>query len=310
MKPLRLIGVLVVVAACLLAPAGARGAQPCPAGCGFQKKACLQTARVANRACRQGCRASSSRADQRTCARGCTDQLRTAKTACGGDHTDCLGSCSPTPPPGSCTGAFLDGCGQTLAACARGVVARATTCVRGCGTAADRLACLQACAATAQQGAAMCATDFEGCVAGCSCRAGCDDGNPCTRDTCLDGTCVHECLCVGPMGEPTCCPGPGVCPVPTTTTTAVTTTVVPTTTTTTTTRPDVTCSPVGATCGSCGSGFCFSPVAGATSGVCVDVANSSGTPCGIDPPIPCPPGEGCLVVQFSPAMFVCARPCP
>jgi hypothetical protein len=91
--------------------------------------------------------------------------------------------------------------------------------------------------------------------------------------------------------------------------TTTTTTVVPTTTTTTT-QPDVTCSPVGAACGSCGSGFCFSPVVGATSGVCVDAANSSGTPCGIDPPTPCPPGEGCLVVQFSPAMFVCARPCP
>jgi hypothetical protein len=89
-----------------------------------------------------------------------------------------------------------------------------------------------------------------------------------------------------------------------------TTTTAPTTTTTTTTQPDVTCSPVGAACGSCGSGLCFSPVLGATTGVCVDVANSSGTPCGIDPPMPCPPGEGCLVVQFSPAMFVCARPCP
>jgi len=303
MKPLPLIGVLVVVAACLLAPAGAQGTQPCPAGCGLQKKARLQTARVASRACRQGCRASSGGVDQRTCMRGCTDQFHTAKTTCASDHADCLGSCPPTPPPGSCTGAFLDQCGQTLAACARGVVTQAKTCVRACGAEADRFACLQGCAATAQQGAATCAANFEACVAACSCPAGCDDGNPCTDDTCLDGTCVHQCLCVGPTGEAICCPGPGVCPVSTTTT------VVPTTTTTTT-RPDVTCSPVGAACGSCGSGLCFSPVVGATSGVCVDAVNSSGTPCGIDPPIPCPPGEDCLVVQFSPAMFVCARPCP
>ena len=219
MKPLPTVGVLVIVAACLLAPAGAMGAHPCPAGCGLQKKACLQTARVGKLVCKLDCRASAGPATLGACLRGCTEQFGTAKTACAGDHAACLGFCPPAPLPGSCTGAFLDGCGQNLAACARGVVAQAKTCVQGCLTASDRLACLQGCAATAQQGAATSAANFETCVAACSCPTGCDDGNPCTRDTCLNGKCAHECLCVGPTGDVTCCPGPGPCPAPTTTTT-------------------------------------------------------------------------------------------
>src|SRR5439155_433361 len=43
----------------------------------------------------------------------------------------------------------------------------------------------------------------------CTSDADCDDGNPCSRDTCADGTCAHECLCVSPVGGTfTCCPGP------------------------------------------------------------------------------------------------------
>lgn len=208
MKLLQTIGVLVILAACLLPPAGALGAQPCPNGCGLQKRACLQTARVAKLACKQECRASAGPTNLGACMLGCTDQFRTAKTTCAADRADCLGSCPPTPPPGSCTGGFLDGCGENLAVCARGVVARAKTCVGGCGTASDRLACLQGCAASAQQGTATCAANFETCVAACSCPAGCDDGNPCTADRCVDGTCQHACLCVDASGALSCCPGP------------------------------------------------------------------------------------------------------
>jgi hypothetical protein len=170
--------------------------------------------------------------------------------------------------------------------------------------------------------AGPCITDGQACRTDQSCCSG-----ACVKDTKKSfGTCtvIQCCVRSSPMGafetctvetpaqcaaqggiaqgSGTCSPNP--CPSITTTTTVVSTT------TTTTTQPDVTCSPVGAACGSCGSGFCFSPVFGAMTGFCVDTANSSGTPCGIDPPIPCPPGEDCLVVQFSPAMFVCARPCP
>jgi hypothetical protein len=219
MKSLRVVGLLV--AAGLFAFVGtARAAQPCPAGCGMQKKACLQTARVAKLACRLDCRATAAPANLGACVRGCADQFRAAKNTCAADHTDCLGSCPP-PPPGSCTGAFLDSCGQDLATCARSVVATAKTCVQGCGTAPDRLACLRGCAAAAQHDANTCAANFAACVGTCACPGGCDDGNACTFDTCVNGECRHECLCVGPAGDVTCCPGPGPCPVSTTTTTTL-----------------------------------------------------------------------------------------
>jgi hypothetical protein len=72
--------------------------------------------------------------------------------------------------------------------------------------------------------------------------------------------------------------------------------------------PDHSCAPVGAPCGTCGSGLCFNPYPNPTTGFCVDTS-VAGAACGIDPPIVCPPGQTCLVVQFEPATFVCATPC-
>src|SRR5439155_1376251 len=56
----------------------------------------------------------------------------------------------------------------------------------------------------------------------CQTDAECDDGNPCTLDRCVKGTCEHDCLCVSPEGAFTCCPGPAaLCPPPPTTSTTV-----------------------------------------------------------------------------------------
>src|SRR5262249_34575079 len=61
-----------------------------------------------------------------------------------------------------------------------------------------------------------------------------NDGNPCTVDRCLGGTCEHGCICVEPGSALGCC-GPGPLCVTTTTTpgSATTSTVHATTTTTT-----------------------------------------------------------------------------
>jgi hypothetical protein len=49
--------------------------------------------------------------------------------------------------------------------------------------------------------------------AGCKTDADCDDGNPCSLDRCVDGRCIHDCLCVAPGDVVTCCPGPvQICP--------------------------------------------------------------------------------------------------
>src|SRR6185503_1458083 len=42
----------------------------------------------------------------------------------------------------------------------------------------------------------------------CSADTDCDDGNGCSEDRCRSGVCTHLCLCVGPAGGFTCCPGP------------------------------------------------------------------------------------------------------
>jgi hypothetical protein len=221
MKALLALGFVTLVSGLttLLPPAAYGGA--CPKGCGRQAKACVQTARVSLRACLAGCRETTPAVDG--CASACTTRFRAAKSACGADLASCVGMCPPPPPPNSCLGAFLDTCGQELAACAQGVIAQAKQCVRGCKGVADRVGCLGGCAAGAETGAAQCAASFDACVGACGCPGGCDDGNPCTLDRCVQGMCTHECLCVGPGGAVTCCPGPGLCPVSTTTTTTTTT---------------------------------------------------------------------------------------
>ena len=51
--------------------------------------------------------------------------------------------------------------------------------------------------------------------AGCRTDVDCDDGNPCSLDRCVDGTCTHDCLCVTAGNVVTCCPGPVLaCPPP------------------------------------------------------------------------------------------------
>src|SRR5262249_18963857 len=118
------VGAVKAAALCLslgavltvVAPAAARD---CRAGCGLQKKACRQPARVTALACKQECRATVAAASLGACKRACMDQFVSATDACNSSHDDCLGSCVPPPPPGSCTGAFLDSCGQDLAACAQ-----------------------------------------------------------------------------------------------------------------------------------------------------------------------------------------------
>jgi len=167
MKRLGALLVVVSLGAILTLHGSASAAQPCPAGCGAQKKACVQTARVAKSTCKQDCRANADPTALGTCMQGCSGTFRSAKTSCQADLVSCLGTCNPPSPPGppnSCLGT----CGTDLATCAQGVTTQLKTCVTGCRSASDHLACLQGCGAAAKQGAATCASDFQACQAGCS----------------------------------------------------------------------------------------------------------------------------------------------
>jgi hypothetical protein len=203
----------------LLPPAAYGGA--CPRGCARQAKACVQAARVSLRGCLAGCRATPATASG--CTSACTDTFKAAKGACSTDRATCAGMCPPLPPLSSCVGAFLDTCGQELGVCARGVIAQAKQCVQACAGVADRVACLGGCGAAAQTGATQCFASFDTCVGRCrppttttttlpgqpcTSDAQCNDGNGCTVDRCVDGTCEHACVCVDATGAASCCPGP------------------------------------------------------------------------------------------------------
>jgi hypothetical protein len=116
----------------------------------------------------------------------------------------------------------------------------------------------------------------------CSGDAACEDGNPCTADSCKDGTCVHECQCVSPGtdGGLTCCPGPAAeCPPPPTSST-------------TTTLPK-TCDP--GTCRywrTCGYPVCPVPDDTPIPGVDPCTTQQEGAPCTTFSET-CDPGVGC-----------------
>src|SRR5262245_34660176 len=94
----------------------------------------------------------------------CARTFRPAMGDCQADLSSCLDSCNPPPqgpppPPRNCLGS----CGQDLAACSRDVVSQARSCLAGCRTATDRVACLAGCADAAKQGGASCSSDFQLC---------------------------------------------------------------------------------------------------------------------------------------------------
>jgi len=141
-------------------------------------------ARVANGEARAGrlrpqCRAAVVRcAGRSTCGRpGAVTCCRTG--ANGARRCSVRGSAGEcTAPPGgsACVGSESSCCD----ACSVGTCAAATT------TTTTTLAQPPACG-----------SDLD-----------CNDGNGCTEDRCVDGKCQHLCLCVGPGGSVTCCPGP------------------------------------------------------------------------------------------------------
>ena len=161
MKGLQVISLGLLVTLGAMPTSRATAAQPCSAGCGLQKRACLQTDRLAKLACKQDCRANAEPTALGTCMRGCSTASRSNKTGCQSDHTTCLDGCTP---PSSCLGS----CGQASAACTQGVVAEARSCVAGCRTASDHLGCLKGCGAAAKQGGAACASDFQTCREDCA----------------------------------------------------------------------------------------------------------------------------------------------
>ena len=154
----------------IVALQGSAGALPCSAGCGQEKNACVQTARVARSACKQDCRANAAPTALGACMIGCSATYRSAKTDCQADHVSCQGACKPPAhpgppsPPSNCLGT----CGQDLATCTKDLVAQRKSCAAACDAPSERGACLTACVAAAKQQAESCRSDFDACRDACS----------------------------------------------------------------------------------------------------------------------------------------------
>jgi hypothetical protein len=179
MRSFRVVVVTVVAAVAvsfLAAAAHAQGvptgtsAGQCVLGCNMQKKACVQGGRTVSLACKQTCRDTVAPTELGACMKTCSSAFRTTKEMCRADHQSCKTGCKSSTAAGGSAPVdpnCLGGCGAALGECARDVATTAKTCVKGCRSAPDRLACLQECADIALAGAEACASAFEACGVGC-----------------------------------------------------------------------------------------------------------------------------------------------
>ncbi len=139
---------------------------------------------VATRAVRSGQLRPRCRGAVVRCAARSTCGRPGAVTCCHG-----TGRCSVEDGTGRCTAP------PGGSACVGDQASCCDACTRGCSPASTTTTTLPA--------------------AGCRSDMDCDDGNGCTADRCAGGVCQHECLCVGPTGSASCCPGPAAeCPSP------------------------------------------------------------------------------------------------
>lgn len=164
-----LLGAGLMVVVLFAAPAGA--ASGCVLGCNMDKKECIQTGRIVKLGCKVACRETATPKDLGPCMRGCTDTFRATKhEVCLPEHRACRELCVPLD--GGDPDACLFGCGEQLATCARDVVTDGKACVQGCQDDPDRLGCLAGCGSDAEAAAAVCESQFTGCVVAC------DGGSP------------------------------------------------------------------------------------------------------------------------------------
>jgi hypothetical protein len=165
----------------------------CSDACILQRKACLRAAQAGKLACKLECQVTA--ADVPACLSTCANAFNAAKNECVADHAGCLGLCPPTPPPGSCTAADIEGCSAGLVACSGTAAAMAKTCRRGCKTAPERYVGMAACAVEAGDRAADCEASFLACLASCATPSCGLDFSP---SGCLDVTdAAHGALCDG-----------------------------------------------------------------------------------------------------------------
>jgi hypothetical protein len=157
----------------------------------------------------------------------------------------------------------------------------------------------------------------------CQTDAECDDGNGCTHDACVNGTCVHVCICLTPEGGLACCPGPAaLCPPPPPTTS----TTIPTGCGTCFDTIEMRCTAQACSASMpcdipnefCSSAQCPAPCPGSTTttttlpgGACqTDADCNDNNPCSRDLCVNGVCTHECLCLSASGDVTCCAGPCP
>jgi hypothetical protein len=156
---------VVLSTAALATPAAA--ADGCLFNCAKDVRTCLKSARMSAATCRLDCQANSTPDTLDACLADCVTTFRGDRKACLATFPDCATSCE-VPPTDPDAVACAQDCGHVLGTCAQGVISAAKTCVAACpGSGTPPLQCIGACAQTARESGATCASDYQTCLTGC-----------------------------------------------------------------------------------------------------------------------------------------------
>jgi hypothetical protein len=225
--------------ACLTDRSGCVGVCPPPPrscddgfldACGRQLATCARGVVARAKACVAGCKTA---ADRLACLQICAQTGRIDAALCASGFDDCT---TPCRPPTTTTTTLPHPCGpEPTAGTCGGECPSGLICAPPPIPSATALACV--CQAPSGLGRCFITVDgqcsdepcgpgqpcinpneicWPACLAttttttlpGCTKDTECDDGNPCTADRCIDGTCDHACLCLDATGVSSCCPGP------------------------------------------------------------------------------------------------------
>jgi hypothetical protein len=149
----------------------------------------------------------------------CTDTACSPTKPCPLPSQFCTPRCSEPPPTGTCLSLLNRAC--TTRSCGAGADCLPNeACVPSCPPPPPAGKCVAAdgeCTDRACGPGQPCSSANQFCnpaclgsptPSPCASDADCDDGNGCSADHCVNGACEHACICVGPQGASTCCPGP------------------------------------------------------------------------------------------------------
>jgi hypothetical protein len=273
---------------CFVTVDGQCSAEPCGPGMPCQNPnefcdpACGTPACTTNADCDDGNACTVDQCVNGVCEHGCIClSPGGAPACCPGPGTLCVQPCG-TSADGTC-GGLCPVAGEVCAATGNTCACMPAT-PPACGDSFPTCngTCPVGSTCTSLTGAPTCQ-----CVPGCATDADCDDGNGCTADRCVNGTCEHVCICVDPTSGSSCC-GPGPACV-----------------------PPACGAVVGGTCGgSCPFRATCEPLPTASAVGGCQCVSSEGGPCGgnVDmPPAVCAPGLVCQ--QANPdATGVCVVP--